>query len=139
MAPTVLGKRNRPRWKGLKIKISEMLDKWRYFTKLPTRYDEISKYWMKSCGYEIYENWDEIEDTWQTERFYNLYDASLSFIKNKFNDVTDLNLSIKDQLVYVGFNEKTATHLENCCLNNEVFDWEPLPCLLYTSPSPRDS
>ena len=98
------------------------------FTKLPTHYGEISEDWIKSCGYDIEDNIEEIQNMWIPQfpsTDCDLFTATMEYIEHKLNN-SNPNATIKEKLEVVGFNEETAEHIQDCCLNNKVYDWEPL-------------
>ena len=56
---------------------------------------------------------------------FELFAATMEYIEDKLNN-SNPNATIKEKLEVVGFNEKTAEYIQECCLTNEVYDWEPL-------------
>jgi len=121
---------NTPRKKKLKEMIKETLEQWTTFAKpSPSNLWEISQSFLKDCGYNIHENNDDIEDMWEPQfpsNEFHLYWAVMQFIEHKLKNISNSYITIKEQLVVAGFNITTAAHIEECCLRNEVYDWEPL-------------
>ena len=74
-------------------------------------------------------------ETWKKLKIcgnHNFHSLILIFSLPQWNvlstNLTTLtqNTAIKEKLEIVGFNEKTAEYIQECCLQNEVYDWEPL-------------
>jgi len=97
--------------------------------KQPTKLDEISEGFLKECGYMIDENLDEIEDMWEPQfpstDFY-IFCATMKFIEYKLNNNPNPDCTIEQKLRFVGFNQPTAAHIEECCRRNKVYHMQSL-------------
>lgn len=98
-------------------------------TPQPTNFIDNQYEFLASCGYLINENIKDIEDMWEPQfpsDDFHLQHATMNYIQYKLQCNPNPDCSIKEKLILAGFSEPTANYVEECCHENEVYQYEPL-------------